>query len=71
MSDMRNWTEEEILRELAKGPRLRFGGSIATDRALQSLRRRGAIVYRKVKDGGNGWELSSKASRSKGVKDVA
>lgn len=49
--------EAGILLLLANGPVLSFGSDMGVNRVVQRLRKQGKIEYRKVKDGGQGWEL--------------
>lgn len=50
--------EAYILNELSQGPIVSFGGNRPIDRALKRLRNALKIKYVKVKDGGNGWQLT-------------
>lgn len=56
----------EILEKLASGPARGFGSDPETDRELRYLKAQGLIIYRKVKDGGRGWELTAKGESQKG-----
>lgn len=56
----------EIIEALTKGPRTNFGSDKDTDRALQGLRKTGRIRYRKVRDGGKGWELVPASDKPEG-----
>lgn len=56
----------DILKTLESGPVVRWhgGSNRERDTALRHLRERGLIRYRKVADGGRGWELNPEAASS-------
>ena len=49
--------EAMVLQRLSMGPVKSFGSDRNVSVALTSLTKQGLVRYKKIKDGGKGWEL--------------